>query len=322
MFTAIDDNLGKIISSAAISLDIRYNNIEDMQFSADPNEIINYEEVLKKNNIKKIPVSYKKNHVRKYENGKNINVTQHFFIVNGKKLGVKHINESIYHKRIKNFIYGEMLNVASNFKFMYSNISNNNFNKQNYITMKTLYNAINLLDIRTITSGDLFEVSMKDVYNCKRADILLPFKKKHDVLGEGIVIEVQLSKQNNETTDKRTFDRAIKGYSVCWVDRSHFVDYKSDNLQIVKHPTLHSYLSVVSKYADNVQAKIYSDLQITKNKIIKACIEQCVGTECAHCKEHGNLGIMGLTKTGTWLVCSNKGKMLNNNICNNMLRIR
>lgn len=64
-----------------------------------------------------------------------------------------------------------------------------------------------------------------------RADILLPFKKRHLFLGEGIFFEIQLCKQSDETTHIRSIERALHGYSTCWLFEKDLI-IEEDNIQL------------------------------------------------------------------------------------------
>ena len=64
-----------------------------------------------------------------------------------------------------------------------------------------------------------------------RADILLPFNRRHLFLGEGIFFEIQISNQNDKLTYFRSIERALHGYSTCWLFEKDFI-IEEDNIQL------------------------------------------------------------------------------------------
>jgi len=160
-------------------------------------------------------------------------ITPHFYLLpryNGKVVLKERSKE---HELAEELIYNLILD--NKLKFCLSS------NKEDFV-----YNVErDLLDLEKI---DIEVVIKSD--NTKVADILIPFTEYNDVFGFGIIIEIQFSKQEQRLEDKRTFDRAVKGFSVCWLKKSDFeivnnkIEFKKDYLNI------EIMISIFERYAD------------------------------------------------------------------------
>jgi hypothetical protein len=125
-------------------------------------------------------------------------------------------------------------------------------------------NNINLFDLPIDFEKIGIEVNVKEV-TLRRADIICPFKKKHEILGNGIVFEIQFSKQRQSTKDSRELDWAIRGYSVAWLFQNDF-EYISELLIETKKPEI------------NVDS--FANLIKQNKKIYMRELKYCIQEEC------------------------------------------
>lgn len=207
MNRARNSKTGKIIQAIDLTNDPSYANFKKEIWYADPDLIENANEE-KYPNKNKIPVYYRKECERSNKRGENYIVSPNFALYPKTKKYIKIKNESQTHKKCKDFIYN-YLN-KQKIKLYYSQ----NQKEKNYVDLKLFaYNKLNTEEI--ILNGISKQIT----------DVFLPLKKYHPVLGNGIVIEIQLSPQNNEETMERSFNYAAKGYSVIWIFPKDFTHY-------------------------------------------------------------------------------------------------
>jgi hypothetical protein len=221
MFFAINQQTNEKVNSLTIETNPSYKFIEEEIWYADPDEI---ESCPKEIDIDKIQVLFRKGHVDIINfKGTKYDSSPHFFIPNKSKLGINIIPESIEHKLAKNWIYNKLQ--TSNLIISYCQI-----NKPYKYT-----EDINLFDLPLDKDKIGIEVSSSTFGNktYRRADVICPFKTKHDVLGKGIVFEIQFTNQYEKTKISRELDWAIRGYSIAWLYKEDF-DLISDLIIDIK----------------------------------------------------------------------------------------
>jgi hypothetical protein len=209
------------------------NKVNDEWLLPDA-EIDNLLEV-KKENLEPL-CSFIKSHVRNDEN-----VQCHFRSTNERVITFNEANESEEHMLAKHGIYYAILNNSLTF-----NIGGKS------------------LAVKELPS---FNMYIEKNIGIKRADVVLVFNKEDDILGKGIVIEIQLSLQNDYKTNIRSYDRALQGYSVVWLWDNNFQLNELINTELRVTPfrkVLEEYSNLIqceeaeriAKYSLNVENKI------------------------------------------------------------------
>ena len=186
---ALHKDSEKMVSAESLLFNPEWMNKINDKWILPDSEISNLQEIKEK---KIIPYcSFIKPHERS-----GVMVRAHFRSINEFVLTKNPENESEEHKLAKDEIY---------YKIWENEISFDIGGKEYY-------------------SKDLgeFEVFIEKGIGSKRADVILILNKYHPVLGSGIVVEVQLSYQSFDTTNIRSYDRALQGYSVVWLNDKHF----------------------------------------------------------------------------------------------------
>lgn len=97
-----------------------------------------------------------------------------------------------------------------------------------------------------------FRLFIEKNINPKRADVLIVFDEENSILGKGIVIEIQLSLQNDEKTTIRSYDRALQGYSCVWLFDKHF---SSSGELVNTELKVNPYRKLIEEYYNLVETK-------------------------------------------------------------------
>lgn len=92
---------------------------------------------------------------------------------------------------------------------------------------------------------DIF-VEYHDDYTGKYSDIQIVFSEEHPQLGNGIVIEVQLSHQNCNKTLQRSWEKILGGSSICWIMNQEYEDY----IRGKKRLKVVSYIEAIEDYKE------------------------------------------------------------------------
>lgn len=83
-------------------------------------------------------------------------------------------------------------------------------------------------EIKSIDNLPAFDTNIESRLSAdiqsKIADVLIKFESRDEVLGNGIVLEIQFSKQSNDKTYERTWQRVQEGYTVVWLFQDDFDD--------------------------------------------------------------------------------------------------
>ena len=227
MFYATNKKTGKRVHSLWIYKDGSYQTPEEETWLADSDEIQNYEETKKR--VGEIEVLYRKEKDCVNYRGTRYGISPHFFIPNRKKKGINIIPESREHKIAKNWIYNIARQEDSQIELYYS-------------TIKEPYHYINPVKIKDLpldyeNTSFKEEVRISLSNKTRIADVLVPFYYSHPFLGNGIVFEIQFSKQREETKEERSFEWAHRGFSVCWIYEKDF-EYLTKTLIALKEDLL------------------------------------------------------------------------------------
>ena len=231
MFWAINSETKERINSISVLENPSYELIEEQKWYADPDEI----SFCPKNiNVDEIEVKFRKGSNRVNFFGTEYVIAPHFFIPNKEKLGINIIPESKEHRLAKNWIFNRLKN--KDLMFIYSSVKK----------PKDYSNKLNIIDLNIDYSLIGIEVTVKN-NKTQRADIIIPFKKRDSFFGNGVVIEIQFSKQYPSTTAKRTIDWAIKGYSIVWLFKDDFNNINSSLIELNKKEIILNPLSKIIK---------------------------------------------------------------------------
>ncbi|MFP4019071.1 MAG: topoisomerase DNA-binding C4 zinc finger domain-containing protein [Bacteroidales bacterium] len=299
MFNAIHAETKKSVNSLNIEDDSSFNFPKKEKWYADPNEIESYDED-KVENIKEIEVKYRKKSkkiINKF--GTEYFISPHFWIPNKKKLGINTVTESKEHKLAKNFIYNKLLN--NDLEFVYSKV----YSPEKY---KNKFLANGKIDKSRIGIEVVCKNNKKQI-----ADILLPFKKRDKLFGEGIVIEIQFTKQGKKQRKKRTINWCLKGYSISWYKindfnevSENFIELKDDVMKVEPmYKILKKYKEELVKdlrfSTQNLSRKIDEKMEEFK-KMKKEAIKPALNGKCPKCGKGILRKIKG--KKGDFYGCS------------------
>jgi len=213
MDRAINKNTKVIVSAFEIFKDGSYQNLDKGEWIAPRDSIYNWEELENKEE----PVHYVKMGKVKYKSGKEGLRAPHFAIYPNSK--AKTVEESPIHKLLKNWLFNRLK--EDDLILVYSK----GVKPHKYI------NKIKLSELDINWNDYEIEVTTKGTRKL-RADIMLPFHKKHLFLGEGIFFEIQISNQTEEQTYSRSINRTLHGYSTCWLFEKDF-NIEDDNIELV-----------------------------------------------------------------------------------------
>lgn len=265
MDRAIHKETGNIITAFEIVLNSSYQNAYNEKWIAPSDSIQNWDELDKKG-IKEIAV-----HPVKSSNYTNWRGTEIFcspcFAVYPNSPG-KTVFESPIHKMLKNWLFNHLKN--NDLKLVYTTVNKTNKHK-NYIQLNDLKEKIdwNNYDIEVHIS------SLKRL----RADILLPFKNKDRLLGNGIDFEIQLKEQEEETRNDRSIKWALGGYSVVWLHKKDFY-FNEDETDIElrnKEPEIYTYQQQLyfggKDFVKNLKTEVINQSKLLDYKLDKITYE-------------------------------------------------
>lgn len=185
---------------------------DQITFLADP-ELIDAATVPANININEIPVIFRKRHL-KYNSVSNTTFdVRGAFCFKNNDLGICEKGESDFHKYLKQ--------IASKIRF------------QRYVSIKAgnaLETSYEDVPINTVRSEAVMSNELMDI----RGDVTVFFTTPHQVFGTGLIIEIQLSKQDDPTKQHRTIQRNTFGFSVCWIERDHADEIVKDDANEVE----------------------------------------------------------------------------------------
>jgi len=248
MFYAINSRTGERVNSLNLENNPAYEFIKEDIWYADIDEI---ETCPEKIDINKIIVIFREGSTGLISSlGNKYAISPHFFIPNKSKLGINTIPESKEHKLAKNWIYNRLIKPNQD-KFV---INYSKLNKGQY------FNNFNLLELPIDKDNINIEVNSSLFDKTRRADIICPFKIRHPILGNGIVFEIQFSKQKEKTKISRELDWAIRGYSIAWLFKED-INFISENIIDIKKESIN-----VDSFANLI--KINKEKQIRELKFV------------------------------------------------------
>lgn len=260
MDTAINSKTNEIVNAWACELkDPLYQFPYEEKWIADPNFIESYDKE-KVKDIHEIEVRFRK---ASYDvinfKGTKYDMPPSFFIPNKTELGINTIPESKEHKLAKNWIYNA--GKRGEINFIFSTVSRP-FDYSNKINLKELKVAFDKIYI---------EVPIRTGRRKQRADIVIPFTEFHNLLGVGIVIEIQFSKQTDEEKEERTINWALKGYSICWIKFDDFENI-DDNFIELRDANLN--IEIGAKTIKHYSEKRENDFRLRLQEFYRASYEK------------------------------------------------
>jgi hypothetical protein len=115
----------------------------------------------------------------------------------------------------------------------------------------------------------------------RRADVLFEFQEWHNVLGQGIVFEVQLSRITDIEREQREEDWISRGYSITWFSSEDFEENSlTDNKIRITSPWFLKYLQTQSEMLSETKI-VHAEMK----EIIDLYIEeQRKEPRCKNCK--------------------------------------
>lgn len=228
-----------------------YQNTDRTEWIAPIDKVYNWS-VLEKLNITEIPVFFKNAVIKKIDGHNKVIRRSCFSKYPNSPADTDSEGESELHKTLKNFIIERI--IEDDILFLYSSSDNKNTIKISELGADIYQHR---LDERSIQS------SFKT-----RADILIPLKARNELFGNGIILEIQLSNQNDTKIEKRTIQRGLQGYSVAWIFKDDF--YIKDDCIFLKknYIELRSFKEIVSELADkNIKKQVETQLGLIEQKI-------------------------------------------------------
>ena len=210
MDRAINKSTKELVSAFDIYKNGSYQNLDKGEWFAPKDSIYNWDDLENKEES----VHYVKETIMKFKNGKESPKAPYFAIYPGSK--AKTIEESPIHKLLKNWLFNRLKD--DDLILVYSK----GVKPHKYV------NKIKLSELDINWNDYEIEVTTKGTRKL-RADIMIPFNKKHLFLGEGIFFEIQISSQTDEQTYSRSINRALHGYSICWLFEKDFI-IEEDNI--------------------------------------------------------------------------------------------
>jgi hypothetical protein len=227
MFTAYNVRTQKIVNSLMVFNDPTYELPDEDEWLADPevlqNVAKNYEEIIQ-NFPQGVEVRYRQKSIKTSQLGHNFVVSPHFYIPNAKKKGIELVPYTKEHNYAQNWLFNVLH--EKKVSVFYSWV------KSNGRLEKIGSRMLTDLPIDWNKAG--IEVGIK-LDNRRVADVYLPFFKTQKDLGNGIVFEIQFSRQKKVTEEKRTDDWAVRGFSVCWLFKPDFVGWETGDIKLVNN---------------------------------------------------------------------------------------
>lgn len=293
MFTAIFE--GKIVN--AIYIENRFNLnpelLSEQIFFADMEQI-------QEGYTPELQVIFRKSHERNYKS--HIGDVRCCFglLPSAKENGIIAKVESQEHLKAKEFILNILNNPKKETPFI---VSRGKFgeNKLNWDNVD--FNKINIEE-RVVSRG------------YRIADIIIPFLNYDELLGYGIVVEIQFSKQSERIEKERTQSWALKGYSNIWYHENDFV-FENKEIKLVNIRLVSPFLEIIKDLRSGLGyelAQMSSRLKEISDKINQKQYPSILPNACPKCK--GTLILKINNKTGDkFYGCSNyKTKFCNGSL--------
>ena len=212
MDRAINKSTNKLVNALEVFKNGSYQNLNKGEWISPRDSISNWDDISEEDTY----VHYVAE--KAYENykGTKIFTSPYFAVYPGSKANT--VPESPIHKMLKDWLFNRLKLDDLDILFAKGVKPHKYENKYKFSELDINWNDYSI------------EVTTKGTRNL-RADILLPFNSKHQLLGSGIIFEIQLSEQTNKETYERTIGRALHGYSVCWLFEDNFI-IKDNTIQL------------------------------------------------------------------------------------------
>ncbi len=250
MLNAIHKKTGKVIEAFKLRTDPLWLKCNEEEWIAPFPEISNWEE-LKQKEIFEVKVSYVKAH--KSNRDGSFFMVRDYFRITTEGAKDKSENESEEHKLAKEGIYYNLIEEKLTLMFGNEEFKPSSLGKFN-------------LEIEERLSRNK---------TAKIGDVVMTFENPHQSLGKGIVFEIQLSPQNQEKTEERTYDRVKQGYSVVWLWHGMFSLNELKNKKLIIIP----FRTALEEY-DNLKIRELNNVfGIVENRIEKIILEQNINLE-------------------------------------------
>lgn len=193
MEIAFNKVTGEFVNAFEIYNNGSYQNLDKTEWVAPIDKVCNWE-TLEKLNITDVPVFFRRASFETIDSIKKL-IRSPCFCNYPNSPAITYGNgESSKHKMIKNFIVERIM--EDDIMFTYSSMENKN--------------TIKISELGAdIYNHKLIEQSIQSSYETI-ADVLIPLKKRSDLFGNGIIIEIQLSNQSDSDTKKRTIQREYR----------------------------------------------------------------------------------------------------------------
>jgi len=265
MFKAINLATNELIDALAIYNDSCYLKPKDDKWIAPKDEILNWEE-LKEKGITEVPVLYRSESVKPYKTKPgNFKISPCFYIKDKEKYNIQTTIQDVLHHKLLNWFFNYVLQKNPELKFIYSTYYIKGDKKENVIDIKNL-------PIDVLSYG--MEVNIENGKKV-RADLFVKFLKRDNFFGDGIIFEIQLTKQKDEKFEERTLDRAITGFSVCWLNGNDFEEEESDNFVLKNNSViLHPFAEIIKKQRVDMFKK-WKDITQDFSRLMVEKVEDC-----------------------------------------------
>lgn len=216
MDRGINKETEEIVVAFEVGENASYQDKKDC-WIAPKDSIHNWDE-LEELNIKEIPIHYVSEKRYKNWRGTDVACSPHFAIYPDSP--AETIQESKEHRMLKDFIYNAIKN--QDVTLIISKLKR----KKQELT------KIKIKDLNEIIDWNKYDIEITNRgYKTLRADVLLPFKQRHELLGYGIDFEIQLQNQSERITYDRSIKWALQGFSVVWLFENDFY-FNDDKTQI------------------------------------------------------------------------------------------
>lgn len=307
MFYAINKNTGVMINIIQARWDFNEEYFRKEIWYAPPHLIESVEGGV---DITKLEVGFRTESKEIQRTGGSITKNRpHFYVKNATKLGVNLSPEQKEHTKAVNFI----LDLLENKQKLCVSVAKKPKCVLNTYELDYVLFDLSRLSIEVIIQGT----------NQKRVDVFLPLKERDPLIGFGLVFEIQLTEQEESKILQRSFDRAIKGFSIIWLNKEHFEDITSDNLEMTdKIIIINLYQDIFDKrnnyYVDLISEKT-RQYTLDLDKKMGAILKKCVGYD--YKLENKSLEILEMLQSQKKAL-SEMGQQINEECKENFRRIK
>lgn len=267
MFTAINTlHNNKRYTALNVFLDMSLQQTKNNRWIAPTEDILEYGNLKQNSEIELIWVDEQIIILNKGEENETSYTRSSYFRNKYNNTGVVLRKTNKLHKQVQNFIQNYILQEDNDFNLIISEKHRNRKKEAFYYTK--------LKDLPLILSTINPEVTVSSNDNKKRADILIELEKPSEIYGKGICIEIQLSSQNKDETQLRTYKRALLGLSTIWITTKDFntldnqcIVLKENTFEI--HPYLNVLLENTEKLKDEIRLEYETQGRLVDRKLFE-----------------------------------------------------